>query len=468
MANLKKYEEAILKVSTFGHFLEKDEMVCGYNALRMETIYFRKELLPLIMMATSQTVKNAIALVLEETKEQFATILLNLIKAAILVPKDYNEFGYLEKVQSCFSNEPNVRVMVMHLTDYCNLRCRYCFIEGSIKPGYHRQSMTNDTATAAIDKFAQITNEKKFPKKPSIVFYGGEPLENFSTLKFSLEYIAEKRKGGLIPKIDKILITNGTLLNDEIAKVLKKHHVLVAISLDGPQEIHDHNRIFHSSKGSFKQTAAGIECLKKNGIEPSVACVLSKNSVPHIEEIMHFILDELKIYSLGFNHVSIIPDFNEYDPEYEKDYAEAIIKGQEIIQESYPNVYERRMSNKIYNFFNQQLLHSDCTGCGEQMSVSTDGQIGICQGYMGSRKTFNNSVFSPEFNPNEDSVFKEWSTRSPFNMPQCFDFIALATCGGGCPRNADFLKGSIWEKDEAFCFFAKRAQNWLIWNKYKN
>ncbi|QQG52754.1 MAG: radical SAM protein [Candidatus Falkowbacteria bacterium] len=466
--NLKKHGNLILKLSLFGHFLEKDEVICGYNALKIETVYFAKELLPHLMASTERSINDVLTSVPEKDKKQFITTLSRLMNSAILVPNNYNETEYLKSVQQCFPNKPNVRVMVMHMTDYCNLNCRYCFIEGAIKPDYQRRIMNTETAQATIDKFAEIIGNKKFPKKPSIVFYGGEPLENFSTIKFSLEYLAKKTKSGTIQKVDNVIITNGTLITDEIALVLKKYKVLVAVSLDGPEEIHDYNRVFHSGKGSFAKTMNGINCLQRHGIKPSVACVLSKNSLPHMEEILHFILGDLKIDSLGFNHVSIIPNFNEYDPEYEEQCAAAIVRSQEIIQEYYPNVYERRMNNKMYNFFNRQLLHSDCTGCGEQMSVSTDGQIGICQGYMGSRKTFNNTVFNADANPNNDPVFQEWSTRSPLNMPECYNCIALSTCGGGCPRNADFLSGSIWNKDEAFCFFAKKAQTWMIWKKYQN
>ena len=86
---------------------------------------------------------------------------------------------------------------------------------------------------------------------------------------------------------------------------------------------------------------------------------------------------------------------------------------------------------------------------------------------MGSRKTFAGSVFDAKHDPLKDSIFIEWSQRSPLNMVQCYRCQALATCGGGCPRNADHINGSIWEVDSAFCHFAKKAQEWMIWKKYE-
>jgi len=37
------------------------------------------------------------------------------------------------------------------------------------------------------------------------------------------------------------------------------------------------------------------------------------------------------------------------------------------------------MNHKINAFLDRRILKADSTGCGEQMSVSPDGQIGICQ-----------------------------------------------------------------------------------------
>ena len=147
----------------------------------------------------------------------------------------------------------------------------------------------------------------------------------------------------------------------------------------------------------------------------------------------------------------------------EEQFADAILHVQDVIQQKYPFVYERRMGHKVNMFLDKLFIKSDCTGCGEQFSVSPTGEIGICQGYMGTRKTFRKTVFDLEYNPEEDPVFIEWSKRSPLNIEKCLACPALATCGGGCPRNADMINGSIWEPDSAFCHFAKKAQTWLIW-----
>lgn len=468
MFTIEKYKDHKLRKSKFGHFFFKDGVVCAYNSLKMETVYFAESLHEYIIMVTKQPIREVLRKIPKDMSNKFVDVLNRICNHHIFVPLDYDELNYLKEIRKIIFNPPSPRVMVLHLTDHCNLRCRYCFIEGGIGENYKRQSMTCEVIRKSIDKFAQIVFQKEFPQKPSIVFYGGEPLLNWKVIKDGLEYISNQQKKGIITQdLDKVIITNGTLVNYEIAEELKKHNVLPSVSIDGPKKVHDFNRIYKNGLGTFEKALSGFHILRNVGLKPTIATVLSPDSIPFVKEIAPFFLDDLKVKALGFNHVSIVPGFNSYDPVYEERAAEAILKVQDIIQDHHPEVYERRMNRKLNCFLDKQILRADCTGCGEQISISPKGEIGICQGYMGSRKTFSNSVFSKEYLPFDDPVFCEWSFRSPLNMEQCINCEALSTCGGGCPRNADFLNGSIWEVDSTFCHFAKKAQEWMIWRCYQ-
>lgn len=383
-----------------------------------------------------------------------------LIMHNFLIAQDDPEEMLLDHLRSACFTGPNIQIMVLHMTDQCNLRCRYCFIEGGQPVGYVREVMSENVAKAAIDKFFSIRHRPDW--RPSIVFYGGEPLLNWSVIEKIVPY-GEQKATELGVDLDLVMITNGTLLTQQVAKFIKDHRMLVSVSLDGPEACNDSNRINVNGEGSYSQTVAGIALLKEQDVPFSVSCVLAKNNVERWDEIYTHLVEDLGVEALGFNHISIIPGFNEYDPAYEIQYAKAVLGVQESIQKSNRNVYERRMGHKIACFLDRHLNKADCTGCGEQISVSPQGEIGVCQGYMGSRKTFTHTVFEPNYDPADDPVFQDWSRRSPLNMEQCLACEALATCGGGCPRNADMLSGSHWNIDEAFCEFAKRANEWLVW-----
>ncbi|HUD20633.1 MAG TPA: radical SAM protein [Candidatus Saccharimonadales bacterium] len=467
MFDVKTHSKTVLKQSVFGHFLQRDDITCAYNALKIETIFFKTGLYSHITSVIGKPVEEALAQVPDGLRSAFESVLTKICNAHILVPAAYDELSYLKQVQKMAFHGPSLRVLVLHMTDYCNLRCRYCFIEGGMSKEYVRRDMSKETARASIDKFVAVISGRSLPKYPSVVFYGGEPLANWSVVEDTLEYIAQKQAEKILPeRVDKILITNGTLVSPSIAATLKKFGVKVSVSVDGPKDVHDAQRITCAQRGSHEATITGFRLLESAGIQPTVSCVLSKDSLKKGSEIIRYLLDELGVKALGFNHVSIVPNVNDYDPLYEADFGQTIIAVQEIIQADYPAVYERRMNHKLNSFLSRQIIRADCTGCGEQMSVSPDGKIGICQGYMGSRKTFAGDVTDPKYFPGNDPVFIEWSHRSPLTTEACYDCPALATCGGGCPRNADVINGSIWKVDSAFCHFAKQAQEWMIWKKY--
>lgn len=440
------------KFSRFFHVFQREGIVCCYNALTISAIY--------IPYTEFEKIKSYMV---GDNINYNLEIFNKMLLENMILPYESDEELLLEQIRSQVFDGVKIRVMVLHMTDYCNLQCKYCFIEGGQPNNYIRKTMNENVAKAAIDKFIEMVHRGHVEENnPTVVFYGGEPLANWHVLQKTLEYIKQKEEEESL-RVDKVIITNGTLIEPSMTDVLKKYDVMVSVSLDGIQEVHDANRIDYSGKGSFERTIKGIKVLQAAGIDPAISCVMAKEGIDKYVENIRFLAEDLSITGLGFNHVSIIPGLNYYDPEYEENFADAIIKVQELIQDKYPYIYERRMGHKVNTFIDKKLIKSDCTGCGEQISVSTDGQIGICQGYMGSRKTFTHTVFDLNYFPDEDEIFVEWSMRSPLNIKECTYCAALATCGGGCPRNADMLHGSIWNVDSAFCHFARKAQEWLLW-----
>ena len=429
------------RLSKFIHFYKKNNIICAYNSLTMDTIYYENKYENIINDYLNKKI------VIKNLSKEEQKIIKEFKSKKYIVNNDFNEENLIEELKPYIFNGVNIKVMVLHLTDFCNLKCKYCFIEGGICSNYKRQNMTKEVISAAIKKYIKILDRGKIKGNPSIVFYGGEPLSNFEVVKYGLECIDEYNNSKNDKyHIDKVIITNGTLITNEIAKVLKEHNVLVSLSMDGIKEVHDYNRIDHDNKGSFDRALRGFKILREEGLEPSISCVMSPFAIKHVDETIEFLLNELKVKGLGFNHVSIIPNLNYYDPEYEEKFADTILHVQEIIQEKYNDVYERRMGHKINCFVDKLLLRADCTGCGEQISISPEGDIGICQGYMGSRKTFNNTVFDEDYYPDQDEVFIEWSNRSPLNIGiiiEIFIYMFSNQISKDIIRNKKSLQSSI-------------------------
>jgi len=184
----------------------------------------------------------------------------------------YQAFARDEKID-CLTLTPeqlaqsvwaNSAVLLLFLTEDCNLNCSYCCYSSGAYPLHRKPShraMTFEQAIKAIDWYVanKIAALERDPlKQLGLSFYGGEPLLNIGLIEQIMEYL-EKRYPGLFFAV---ATSNGVLLSDKIADILVKHNVILAISLDGPEEEHDRLRVDHQGRGTHKRLIANLARLK--------------------------------------------------------------------------------------------------------------------------------------------------------------------------------------------------------------
>jgi len=149
--------------------------------------------------------------------------------------------------------------LILSVSEQCNMRCAYCAYSGGyVNIRVHNNSyMSWNVARKAIDYFLANLGSQVGPQE--IGFFGGEPLINFGLIRQCVEYTKSRN-----PNVGFGLTTNGTLLTDEITDFLSKNGIRILVSLDGPKEIHDVDRIFVSGKGTFDKIIQNLKRLKEN------------------------------------------------------------------------------------------------------------------------------------------------------------------------------------------------------------
>jgi uncharacterized protein len=128
----------------------------------------------------------------------------------------------------------------------CNLRCPYCYEEPQ------RDGKTALTHLMAVQTVQHIIQEVELSgaRELALVLYGGEPLVERGVVEFvvhALEQATAKR--GVDFKA--FLITNGTLLTEQIVSSLKPGLQMVQLTLEGSREHHDSIRANAAGKGTF-------------------------------------------------------------------------------------------------------------------------------------------------------------------------------------------------------------------------
>lgn len=458
-----------LRFSRFLHVCDLGNDVSAfYNALNQAVIYATSDFSSAIKNLQKPFSTNELFAALGQVdKRAVRTLVRQLWLHKMLLEPDEDEMLDVETLRQ-FLSKPEIAILYLLLTDACNIACSYCYFEGGIPEGYKFSLMTFETAKNSVDLFVKVHAQdllKSNKEGPHIIFYGGEALLNWPVAKATLEYIRLLKRQGQLPKNTKITLnTNGILLTQEIAKVLIKHKVNIAVSLDGPKPIHDLMRVSHDGKGTFDLVMPKLKMLRDMGAHVGTCCTIDSHNIDRIEDVTKWMIEDLGFDTIGFNTLLESKERPIPNPDqYGEKVGLKLVNCFQLAREK--GVYEDRFMRKVKAFIKGDFYFSDCGGCGMQMVASPDGQIGTCQGYCGSKEFFVKPA--PDFDPRTHPYWEEWRKRSPINMEPCLDCIALANCGGGCPHNADVKSGSIWELDSVFCFQAIYSVKFLIRDLYE-
>lgn len=174
----------------------------------------------------------------------------------------YDDDIILEHPATCdipsYLNE-GMQQLILQLTQNCNLRCKYCVYSGSYRNRTHtNKRMDFKTAKNAIDFYYKHSSAADVAR---IGLYGGEPLLEFALIKKVVSYSEALFNG---KKLRFNMTSNATLLNEEIVDFLQTHNFDLMISLDGPKDIQDKNRVFaDGEKGTFDVIMEKLEMIQK-------------------------------------------------------------------------------------------------------------------------------------------------------------------------------------------------------------
>lgn len=153
-----------------------------------------------------------------------------------------------------------VSQMTLQVTQGCNLRCKYCIYSEDINQhqrSHSSKSMDWETAKKAVDFLYAHSIDSEHV---TIGFYGGEPLLALPLIRQVVAYSKELFDG---KEISYTITSNGTLLTDEIMRFLADEEIGLMISLDGPKEIHDKNRVFAGGGGTFDTIMKNLATFKE-------------------------------------------------------------------------------------------------------------------------------------------------------------------------------------------------------------
>ena len=341
-------------------------------------------------------------------------------------------------------------VMLKPAGAHCNLACKYCYYleKNNLYQNSHRHLMSDEM----LEQFTREYIEAQTMPQVLFTWHGGEPL--MRSIDFYKKALALQKKYSHGKQIDNVIQTNGTLLTDEWCEFFAKNHWLVGISIDGPQEYHDHYRMTPAGKPSWEKVMQGISLLKKHRVEWNAMAVVNAYNAEHPLEFYHFFRDN------GCQYLQFTP-IVERLTEHEDGRTLASIADDREIPLADASVTPQQWGNFLCTIFDDWVRHDvgktfveifDCTlanwmgvlpgicayskECGHAGVMEHNGDIYSCDHFVFPEYKLGNirelSLIDMLYGEKQQAFSRLKHTSLPRQCKECDMEFA---CHGECPKN---------------------------------
>lgn len=342
----------------------------------------------------------------------------------------------------------------------CNLNCKYCY---SSKKNTHKQ-IEIKTINNAINFFC---NHYSFSYCRIDFVSGGEPLYDPDALMSMINTISS-----LLNRYQKKslfwLCTNGLLLNNSIVKFLDEHHFSLGISIDGPEKIHDANRVDLAGNGTYQRTVNNVLEIKNNqdlsrNIKNLWNCAVITSSTQSLVDVMK------NSYELGFQNLQMKLVWSS-----DKTIRLPTNKTIRLYEELTAYLFKLIEDDKIYEFLSicnendtygkvllriiiQSGVTRRCNAGINKFSIDSDGRLYPCDSFLGIKEYCIGDIYN-----GLNDVYHEFKNIRNYSVEKCKVCWAKHLCGGDCYYHAYINNGSPWLPDDTVCYIMKEISKMCI------
>jgi uncharacterized protein len=347
---------------------------------------------------------------------------------------------------------PKITSAFFILTNQCNLRCQYCFVNQNI------EKMSYQTALNATNFL--IENSKETGYTPNITFFGGEPLLEWDSVIVPItKYIRNEYK----QQFNLSITSNCILMTEDKLRFMKENNIGLLFSIDGDKETQDFNRPFHNGKGSFDVLKDKIPMILKYFPNMTFRATIHRPTAKNTFHNMKFAVEQ------GYNNMFFIPNvFDEWTEEDKNilknqlslfgDYfIENARQGKIIhlnnLDKIFPKILE--INNAFKKNLNRPLLNHKCgLGTGSGASIAPNGKIFACQEMVTNDDVFLiGDIYKGEDIEKRKKLASMFNSQKVYGLNDCKDCKLDKICDGGCVAN-----NYLWSKDlnrlpDMYCYW---------------
>lgn len=387
-------------------------------------------------------------------------------------------FSYFKFDHKISKDEAFIRNITFQVTEDCPLACTYCYES-------HKSSkmMSKDTGKKLVDLLFKMWDDDNDPfinkqtKGLILEFIGGEQFLNVEVMDFICDYFFDtcfKRNHPWLIYTRISMASNGVLyFEDNVQHFINKYKdfLSMAISIDGPQEIHDACRIFKNGQGSFaKANAAEKHWMQLNpDAAQSSKVTIAPENLNNINKILQYFINENK----AIVYANVINEAN-WNIEQAKIFYNELKKMADFLLNNTFNVIVSLFDENFFHPLPEHDLQCWCGGAGKMLAFDPDGNAYPCLRYMPTSLGDNippviigdvNGIFKTDEHQQIRDTLNSINRRAK-NDDECFYCPIAAGCADCEAWNYQSAGGVFNIKSKNICWMhrARALANYYYWN----
>jgi uncharacterized protein len=290
--------------------------------------------------------------------------------------------------------------------------------------------MSKKLGQHAIDMFIELAQSAR---SLEVIFTGGEPLLEFSTLKYLAHYFKKCAQKARM-EIYFVIKTNGTILNQEIIEFINAYCMKLVVSIDGDSQQHDKYRRGVGGNKTHYTVSSNLKDLIKN----NVMCVASITIHPSLSRN---ILENVRyLHNIGVDNIDIGPAYSTvfWSEINNLEFELSLYEVAQYMKES-ASVGKMLQVGPIY----QETEHiegklSNCWGCGAvstNLAFLPNGKITGCSALAMLVPKFPELIIGDVSEGLDDHMVDNLISLAQMDVncrPSCRGCETANNCKGGC------------------------------------
>lgn len=304
------------------------------------------------------------------------------------------------------------------VTEACNQACFYCY-------NFWRGSSIPITANGSCLDHQKVADKLIEMQPISVALTGGEPLLVFNEIKHCITRFVEE---GIFVR----LLTNGSLINDEIASFLAQNHIQTMVSFPS-FDVEQFESI--TSTNHCSDVVRGLDLLNKHNCDTMVNVVVSTKNLSNMNAIAEFLIQRYGYKTLYFSRATRPHNAS-------KELCSQLLSNAQL-QVFFNNCLEIQKQHQVeirtcggYAYCaieNKDALSLFAKGCGGGRSsfvISNNGDLRVCGK--------DSQVFGNIFSECADQIMARASFwTEDVSIPEaCAQCRHKHSCRGGCHMSA--------------------------------